>query len=96
MGLRNLATLDTQQKKAKKKAAGPSFKQYKEGEQFFFKLVDASGKALRESEPFASHREAAQAIATLTEGLRSGAPVRRIAADAEIAGALQLLRESGN
>jgi uncharacterized protein YegP (UPF0339 family) len=48
-----------------RKAAAPSFKQYREADgQFYFKLLDAKGQLLLQSTGFASPKEAAQTIAS--------------------------------
>ncbi len=50
------------------KAALPAFKQYRERDgQFYFKLVDAQGRALLQSAGFDTPRDAARAIAQLRE-----------------------------
>jgi tryptophanyl-tRNA synthetase len=53
------------------KAALPSFKQYRESDgQFYFKLVDANGHLLLQSQGFASPKDAAASMAQLrTQGL---------------------------
>ena len=66
VGLRNLAERAGAAKKDKAKTALPSFKQYREADgRFYFKLVDAQGRLLLQSEGFASPREAGQCIAAL-------------------------------
>ena len=67
VGLRNLSQQPASNKSAKSaKAAGPSFKQYREKDgQFHFKLMDAKGGLLLQSLGFASPQEAGQAIAAL-------------------------------
>jgi len=67
VGLRALDSLSTGAKTAKAaKVAGPSFKQYRESDgQFYFKLLDAKGQLLLQSNGFSSPRDAAQAIAQL-------------------------------
>ena len=50
------------------KTAGPSFKQYREADGFFyFKFLGADGKLLMQSRGFVSPKEAAQAIASLQQ-----------------------------
>jgi tryptophanyl-tRNA synthetase len=50
------------------KTAGPSFKQYREGDGlFYFKFLGADGKLLMQSRGFVSPKEAAQAIASLQQ-----------------------------
>lgn len=52
--------------KAQSKAAKPAFKQYRESDgRFYFKLTDADGQTLLQSEGHASPREAGQLIARL-------------------------------
>jgi tryptophanyl-tRNA synthetase len=70
VGLRNLsAATATPDKGKKSRAAMPAFKQYRDADgQFYFKLVDASGRLLLQSSAFASAKEAGQAIARLREG----------------------------
>ncbi|WP_225784343.1 tryptophan--tRNA ligase [Xenophilus sp. Marseille-Q4582] len=70
VGLRNLgqqpAATGGKAAKAAAKAAGPSFKQYRERDgQFYFKLQDGRGALLLQSRGFASPQEAGQAIAAL-------------------------------
>ncbi|MBS0449319.1 MAG: tryptophan--tRNA ligase [Proteobacteria bacterium] len=55
-------------KKAAKAAALPEFKQYKEGDAFYFKLVAADGRLLLQSRPFAQGREAGQWVGKLKSG----------------------------
>ena len=66
VGLRNLrTTTDTKAGKATK-AALPSFKQYRESDgRFHFKLVDAQGRLLLQSQGFASPKDAGAAIGRL-------------------------------
>ncbi len=66
VGLRNLRA--TSEAKATKsgKAAVPSFKQYRESDgRFHFKLVDAQGRLLLQSQGFASPKDAGAAIGRL-------------------------------
>ncbi|MES2939700.1 MAG: tryptophan--tRNA ligase [Pseudomonadota bacterium] len=66
IGLRNLGAQAGAAKKTKAKAAGPSFKQYREADgRFYFKLVDAQGRLLLQSRGFASPKEAGECIAGL-------------------------------
>jgi tryptophanyl-tRNA synthetase len=74
-------------------AAPPQFKQYRDADgQFYFKLVDGSGRVLLQSVPFASPRDAGQRIAALRrEGLAHLADTASLAAgvgDIEVAAAL--------
>lgn len=101
VGLRNLAFQAGTAKK-EKKAALPSFKQYREADgKFYFKFVDAQGKLLLQSAAFASPKEAGQFIAALKEGAGrldyAGQAERAagVAAD-EVSAALQELTASGN
>ncbi len=66
VGLRNLrATTEAKAGKATK-AALPSFKQYRESDgRFHFKLVDAQGRLLLQSQGFASPKDAGAAIGRL-------------------------------
>ncbi len=68
VGLRNLRS-DVGSKAAKTvKSSLPSFKQYRENDgRFHFKLVDAQGRLLLQSEGFASPKEAGLAIGRLQE-----------------------------
>ena len=70
VGLRALAAPAATAKAGKAaKAALPAFKQYREADgRFFFKLVDAGGAVLLQSQGFASPRDAGQAVAALTQG----------------------------
>jgi tryptophanyl-tRNA synthetase len=101
VGLRNLASQAGAAKK-EKKAALPSFKQYREADgQFYFKFVDAQGKLLLQSAPFASPKEAGQFIAQLKGGNGqldyAGKAERAAGVDAEeVSAALQELTASGN
>jgi tryptophanyl-tRNA synthetase len=68
VGLRDLRSQGDGAAKKAAKAALPSFKQYREKDgQFYFKLVDASGKPLLQSKGFASPKEAGQAIGRLQQ-----------------------------
>jgi tryptophanyl-tRNA synthetase len=68
VGLRDLRAQTGLGAQKKDKAALPSFKQYREDDgQFYFKLVDAQGKLLLQSEGFASPREAGQAVKRLQQ-----------------------------
>lgn len=101
VGLRNLASQAGTAKK-EKKAALPSFKQYREADgKFYFKFVDAQGKLLLQSAAFASPKEAGQFIAALKEGaggLDYAGKAERAAGVAanEVSAALQELTASGN
>ncbi|WP_374411877.1 tryptophan--tRNA ligase [Hydrogenophaga sp.] len=68
VGLRPLDQMATQKSAKAAKVAAPSFKQYREKDgQFYFKLVDAQGELLLQSEGFPSPRDAGQAIADLQQ-----------------------------
>jgi tryptophanyl-tRNA synthetase len=68
VGLRDLRAQTGLGAQKKDKAALPSFKQYREDDgQFYFKLVNAQGKLLLQSEGFASPREAGQAVKRLQQ-----------------------------
>ena len=71
VGLRRLSGPNSAPKTAAaSKAAVPSFKQYREADgRFYFKLTDASGRVLLQSDGFASPRDAGEIIKRLqTEG----------------------------
>jgi tryptophanyl-tRNA synthetase len=99
VGLRNLRA--TAEAKAGKtaKAALPSFKQYREADgRFHFKLVDAQGRLLLQSQGFASPKDAGAAIGRLQkEGtaawdtLIDQLPPAEGVSKSEVAEALQLL-----
>jgi tryptophanyl-tRNA synthetase len=102
VGLRNLATIAQGGKTAKAKAALAAFKQYREADgRFYFKLVDAQGRLLLQSEGFASPKEAGQCVAALKEAGSLAAaggraqPASGVTA-AEIDAALSQLTASGN
>ena len=67
VGLRRLAATASAVKKDKpSKADAPSFKQYREADgRFYFKLLDARGRLLLQSQGFDAPREAAKVIASL-------------------------------
>jgi len=101
VGLRNLATQAGAAKK-EKKAALPSFKQYREADgKFYFKFVDAQGRLLLQSTGFASPKEAGQFIAQLKEAAGTleyaGKAERASGVNAEeVSAALQELTAAGN
>jgi tryptophanyl-tRNA synthetase len=70
VGLRRLVVAAPVSKKDKSaKADAPSFKQYREADgRFYFKLLDAHGRLLLQSQGFDAPREAAKAISTLQQG----------------------------
>ncbi len=103
VGLRNLGAISSQARTTKAdKAALPSFKQYRAQDgQFAFKLVDAKGRLLLQSEGFASPKDAGAAIARLQQLGAAALPAfegQLIAAggvsDEEIAAALQQLADA--
>jgi tryptophanyl-tRNA synthetase len=66
VGLRSLlAAADTGSGDGKRKAAMPSFKQYRDDGRFYFKLVAADGRTLLQSAAHDSPRSAGQCIAQL-------------------------------
>ena len=78
VGLRDLRSQASDKKGNKKdKTTLPSFKQYRESDgKFYFKLVDAQGKLLLQSEAYDSPKEAGQAVKRLQE--ESGSPAERL------------------
>ncbi|TSE36019.1 tryptophan--tRNA ligase [Tepidimonas charontis] len=82
------------------KPAAPVFKQYREADgRFYFKLTDAKGHVLLQSQGFANGREAGQAVARLkAQGwaacLDLHALVHALVPNHEIEAALQRLRET--
>jgi tryptophanyl-tRNA synthetase len=66
VGLRDLRSTDTTNKRKVEKSSEPVFKQYRESDgKFYFKQVDAHGQVLLQSEGFDTPKEAALAIAKL-------------------------------
>jgi tryptophanyl-tRNA synthetase len=100
VGLRNLAAQPGAAKNAKAKAALPSFKQYREADgRFYFKLVDAQGRVLLQSEGFASPKEAGALVARLKADPLAWATTAQVLAQApaaDVDAALQELTASGN
>jgi tryptophanyl-tRNA synthetase len=103
VGLRNLAAQGAKSKGDKAaRAAMPSFKQYRETDgKFYFKLVDAKGRLLLQSEAFDSAKQAGQTIARLRETPASVSDVAQlgrippdVAAD-DVSAALQTLSDAG-
>ena len=84
------------------KATSPSFKQYREKNgQFAFKLVDAKGRLLLQSQGFVSPKDAGAAIARLQQLGAAALPAvggqlsaAEGVSDAEIAAALQQLADA--
>lgn len=70
VGLRRLAATASVPKKDKPaKVDAPAFKQYREADgRFYFKLLDARGRLLLQSQSFDEPREAAKVIANLQQG----------------------------
>ena len=70
VGLRSLIQAqESRQESAVKATARPVFKQYREADgQFYFKLMDESGRMLVQSVGFASPKEAGQIVGTLKQG----------------------------
>ncbi|MGQ3052826.1 MAG: tryptophan--tRNA ligase [Roseateles sp.] len=95
VGLRPYTATATTTASKAEKAALPVFKQYREADgKFYFKLLSASGELLLQSSGFEQGREAGRWVARLKgEGLSADAPVRREAADADIAAALAALKD---
>ena len=101
VGLRPLQAAAESQKKADK-AALPTFKQYREKDGlFYYKLADAKGRVLLQSQGYTSPKECGAAIAQLKAEGWSASPVLHemaaLGADADAAeadAALQVLREA--
>lgn len=98
VGLRPLDQLaDTSGRTKASKVAMPAFKQYREKDGlFYFKLTDARGELLLQSQGFANPREAAQHIARLqSQGAAAlsdpSNPLELVADVAQVAQALALL-----
>ena len=103
VGLRNLSVQAGKGQSDKSaRAALPSFKQYREADgKFYFKLVDAKGRLLLQSNAFDSAKEAGQTLARLRQSLTTGANFadlgqlpQDVAAD-EVTAALQSLADAG-
>ena len=106
VGLRNLRASSSGDGKAGKSGAGkaalPSFKQYRESDgRFHFKLVDAQGRLLLQSQGFASPKDAGAAIARLQkegaaawQALGEQVAVAEGASQDDVASALQQLVEA--
>jgi tryptophanyl-tRNA synthetase len=68
VGLRPLGSVAAVSRKTAAKVGKPAFKQYRESDGlFYFKLLDASGTVLLQSQGFAAPRDAAQAMARLQQ-----------------------------
>ena len=102
VGLRNLGAASTAKATKADKAALPVFKQYREKDgQFAFKLVDAKGGLLLQSQGFASPKDAGAAIARLQQVGSAALPsfegrlaVGDDVSNDEISAALQLLADA--
>ncbi len=70
-GLRRFRSLEQSgTKKQQKRAAKPTFKQYRESDgKFYFKLADAAGKLLLQSVGFDSGKEAGMTVSAVKKGL---------------------------
>jgi tryptophanyl-tRNA synthetase len=99
VGLRDLAWTHAvgETSGAQAKANPPQFKQYREKDgRFYFKLIDAQGRLLLQSEGFDSPRQAGQLIAALSTdaaAVESSGLALQVSAD-EVHAALQRLREA--
>ena len=102
VGLRGLGDQVVADKKDKAKSALPTFKQYREADgKFYFKLVDAQGRLLLQSEGFGSPKEAGQLIAELKRApeplaLAGRAQTAPGVDAAEVSAALRELTATGN
>jgi tryptophanyl-tRNA synthetase len=98
VGLRDLRAKETHKTAKATKAALPAFKQYREADgRFYFKLVDAQGNLLLQSQGFASPKDAAEAIRALQQDhatLAQFAPPPGVQPQ-DVAAALQQLRDAG-
>ena len=98
VGLRNLASVPQAARAEKAKAALPQFKQYRETDgRFYFKLVDADGNVLVQSNGFDSPKDAGKLIGVLKQAEHADAMatpeiVLQVPAD-EVLSALAALRE---
>jgi tryptophanyl-tRNA synthetase len=107
VGLRNLRVSSVDAKAGKTggaKTALPSFKQYRESDgRFHFKLVDAQGRLLLQSQGFASPKDAGAAIgrlqregATAWQALGEQLGIAEGASENDVAAALQQLVEASS
>jgi tryptophanyl-tRNA synthetase len=102
VGLRNLGDQAAAGKKDKAKSALPAFKQYRQADgKFYFKLVDAQGRLLLQSEGFGSPKECGQLIAELKRAPEplnlAGRATTGPGVDAlEVSAALRELTTTGN
>ncbi|HLM53089.1 MAG TPA: tryptophan--tRNA ligase [Pseudoxanthomonas sp.] len=99
VGLRDLAWTQAAGKGpgAQAQANSPQFKQYREKDgRFYFKLIDAQGRLLAQSQGFDSPRQAGQLIAALrtdSAAVESSGLALQVSAD-EVRAALRRLREA--
>ncbi|MEL1262817.1 tryptophan--tRNA ligase [Pseudoxanthomonas putridarboris] len=99
VGLRDLSQQAVEEKKGGGKAALPQFKQYRDKDgRFYFKLVDAEGNVLVQSNGFDSPKDAGGLIAVLKQAEQADAMetpeiVLQVPVD-EVLAALAALRES--
>ncbi len=99
VGLRNLRTESGNKAAKAAKSTLPSFKQYRESDgKFYFKLVDAQGRLLLQSQGFASPKDAGLAIgrlqkegATALSDIAASIAATDGVAAADVAAALQQL-----
>jgi tryptophanyl-tRNA synthetase len=107
VGLRNLRVSSVDAKAGKTggaRTALPSFKQYRESDgRFHFKLVDAQGRLLLQSQGFASPKDAGAAIgrlqkegATAWQALGEQLGIAEGASENDVAAALQQLVEASS
>lgn len=102
VGLRNLAARTGARKEKKDKAQLPTFKQYREADgKFYFKLVDAQGRLLLQSQAFDSPKAAGEVVKTLKTSPPAGPEGAPFAlapgvAWGEVSSALQDLTEGNN
>jgi tryptophanyl-tRNA synthetase len=102
VGLRNLAARTGARKEKKDKAQLPTFKQYREADgKFYFKLVDAQGRLLLQSQAFDSPKAAGEVVKTLKTSPPTGPEGAPFAlapgvAWGEVSSALQDLTEGNN
>jgi tryptophanyl-tRNA synthetase len=99
VGLRDLSAVASVAVQATAKAALPVFKQYREADgRFYFKLSDAQGNVLVQSQGFDSPRDAGQLVAVLknaeaADQLQSTELLLKVSTD-EVLAALAALREA--
>ncbi len=99
VGLRDLSAVTSVAVQATTKAALPVFKQYREADgRFYFKLSDAQGNVLVQSQGFDSPRDAGQLVAVLknaeaADQLQSTELLLKVSTD-EVLAALAAMREA--